>query len=141
MCGGSGILCDLITYRDARYFKDKVLVCLPACLVGRKLIPYLVSQGMRAGVGAIDPMYVQVDMPERRYFSDMVDYCLAFYRALFRGYSLGDSLEAYRERCSYYIDLYRDHLHEWESADWMYNAAKNNRDVLQGFGDLTWRVT
>jgi len=121
--------------------KERILVGLPACLSAQKLGPAAVQSGAKAFVGSKEEMMAQWNEVDHNYMADWFDYTLTFYRSLVASMSnnmttkdaLSKALNDYKERCSYYMDLYKNHLDTWPNADFYFVACRQNRDFVVGF--------
>jgi len=131
---GPGIL----ALDNAVQAKDRIVVGLPACLAAQKLGPTSVRAGAKAFVGSLEEMYAAWVEQDHNYMADWFDYTLTFYRSLVGSMSAGKSVEEalskalvdYRERCTYFEQVYKQHLLDWPNADFYLHAVKQNRDFV-----------
>lgn len=133
ICGDS-ILCDMITVHDVNILKDMIVVAAPCCLTGRELAVEAVKAGAKAYVGSTEVMYASFDEYEHPYRRDWNDMFLTLYRGILTK-TVEEAVRDYKNRCTYYMELYKRHFIDWPNADWNYMAAKFNRDYLTFFGD------
>ena len=121
--------------------REHIVVGLPACLSAQQLGPALVKAGAKAFVGSREEMYAQWNESEHNYMSDWFDYTLTFYRSLVGSLSagkgvdeaLGKALKDYQDRCTHYMELYKNNLQTWPNADFYTVAVRQNRDFVVGF--------
>jgi hypothetical protein len=126
---------------NAGEVREHVVVGMPACLSAQQLGPALVKAGAKAFVGSREEMYAQWSESEHDYMADWFDYTLTFYKSLVTsltaGKSVKESLEKalndYRERCTYYEQLYKQHIQDWPNSDFYLHAVKQNRDFVVGY--------
>ncbi len=124
---------------DTKYLKDKILVANPACEVGLFFAPKMIKDGGRAALASVEPMFAQFVEDEHDYQADWHDYTLLLYGSLIKE-TVGDALQAYRDRCTEFMELYQSKIGEWPTADWNYNAVRENRDEFKVFGNPQARV-
>jgi len=139
LCGES-YTCDMLTVKDVRFLKGKIVVACPACLTARQLGPAAVAAGAKAWLGSVSYMYAQFPEAEHNYFADWVDYTLQLYRALIEGRTVLEALEAYQAKGSQYLKLYYENLQRWPNADWNYQAAWKNLRYFTVLGDTSAKV-
>jgi hypothetical protein len=133
---GPGILA-LDNVGEAR---ERIIVGLPACLSAQRLGPASVLAGAKAFVGSREEMYAQWNEQDAPYMQHWFDYTLTFYRSLVASLTAGKSVEEalskaltdYRDRCTYYMELYKRNLETWVSSDFYYTATRQNRDFVVG---------
>jgi len=121
--------------------KERIIVGMPACLSAQRLGPTSVLAGAKAFVGSKEEMYAQFSEAERNYTSDWFDYTLTFYRSLIASLNarrspeeaLEKALRDYREKCTYYIELYKQNMDRLPNADFYAHAVRQNRDYVVGF--------
>lgn len=138
ICGESPI-CDGITTEDAYLFKDKIVVCAPACEVGQTLGPTAIYKGAKAFVGATTSMYGAWREAEHDYYADWRTYFETLYRYIMTD-TVSYAVQAYKDKATEFIELYKANEDGWPNADWYINATYVNRDRLQIFGDGNARV-
>jgi hypothetical protein len=138
ICGESP-MCDAIGVEDAYLFKDKIVVCAPACEVGQVLGPIAIRNGAKAFIGATTSMYGAWQELDHDYYSDWRVYFETLYKSLLTK-SVGDSLQAYKDKASEFIELYKKNERLWPNADWYINATYVNRDRLEAFGSKDAKI-
>ena len=134
--GGPGILA-VDNVGEAR---ERIIVGLPACLSARQLGPASVKAGAGAFVGSVEEMYAAWPEAEHDYLRDWFDYSLTFYKSLVASLNAGKSVEEavekalrdYRERCSYYEELYKRNLQVWHNSDFYLHTVKQNKQFVVG---------
>lgn len=118
--------------------KGHIIVGLPACLSAQQLGPATVRAGAKAFAGSMEEMYAAWSEQEHNYMADWFDYTLTFYKSLVGLLTAGKTVEEamskaladYRERCSHFEQLYKQHLQDWPNADFYLHAVKQNRDFF-----------
>jgi len=135
--GGPGIL----AVDNVGDVKERIIVGLPACLSAQKLGQATVNAGAKAFVGSLEEMYAAWVEQEHDYMADWFDYTLTFYRSLISSLNAGKTvreasekaLKDYKERCTYYMELYKQNLETWQNSDFYVHACRQNRDFVIGF--------
>lgn len=138
LCGESPF-CDAITISDAHLFKDKIVCAAPACEVGQVLAPVAIQHGAKAFIGAMTSMYGAWPEAEHNYYADWRMYFETLYKGLLTE-TVGDAVQAYKNKATEFIQLYKSKEDKWPSADWYVNATYVNRDRLEVFGDKYAKV-
>jgi len=136
---GDDPFCKGITSLDAELFRDKIITALPACEVGAELGPKAVEHGAIAFVGAEEAMYGAFWEPEHDYYADWVDCILTFYDSLIVK-TVGEAVNDYKNKVAQYVNLYKQNIGYWHSAEWYAETASINMKHLKVFGDANARL-
>ena len=99
---------------DTKYLRGKILVANPACEVGQFFAPRMIQQGGRAALASVEPMYAHFVEDEHDYQEDWHDYTLTLYSHLLKE-TVGDAYQAYQDRCSHFMELYKSKIGEWRA--------------------------
>jgi len=138
ICGESPF-CDGLTTADAGLFKDKIVICAPACEVGQTLGPTSIYKGARTFIGATTSMYGAWKESDHDYYADWRTYFETLYKYAMTD-TMGFAIQAYKDKATEFIEIYKSNENVWPNADWYINATYINRDRLQLFGDPNARV-
>jgi hypothetical protein len=133
---GENPFCDAIGMSDLHLFEGKIVVCAPACEVGKVLGPASIQNGARTFIGATTSMYGAWPEYDHNYYADWREYFEMLYKGLLTE-TTNDAVQMYKNRASNFIELYKSKEGEWPNADWYINATYVNRDRLEIFGDKT----
>jgi len=136
---GENPFCDGLTTLDAHLFKDKIVVCAPACEVGQALGPTSIYKGAKAFIGATTSMYGAWEEVENNYYADWRNYFETLYKYLMTD-TVGNAVQAYKNKATEYIEIYKSKEDVWPNADWYINATYVNRDRLEVYGDPNARI-
>lgn len=129
---------NMVTVESA-YILGNQLVYTMACESAKEL-------GKRVGelngnyFGSTQPMYGGFPEFEHNYLKDFIECWNIIPRYLLAGYTAEKALQAYKSRCSYYIDMYESMTDKWVNADWYADAMRENRDWYVFIGDIDTNI-
>lgn len=128
-------LCQLgFGINDTHWLRNKILVAAPACEVGEYFAPRMIKDGGKAALASVEPMFAAFVENEHDYQADWHDYTILLYKTLMTE-SVGDAYQAYQDKCTEYLELYKSKLGTWPNADWYINSTTRNRDDFMLFGN------
>jgi hypothetical protein len=103
-----------------------------ACDSGRELGPKAPS---RAYFGSVEPYYVALTYPSHDFMTDFFETWMVIPQALIQGKAAGEALSLYVKKCTEFINLYGQHLRDWQGAEEFKQFLTQNRDSFRVFGD------
>lgn len=126
-----GLVVPLVEVLTKELLRDTITVTY-ACESGRELGSKAPS---RAYFGATEPYYVALTYPQHDFMSDFFETWKVIPQALVEGKTAGEALELYKRKCTEYINLYGQHLLDWQGAEEFKQFLTQNRDSFKVFGD------
>jgi hypothetical protein len=124
---------DLISTDNINQFQGTIIVAI-ACDTGLTLGPQAIANGIETYFGAVDVINVAFPELEHDYLSDFSDVFTTIPIALLSGKTAEQALQAYVDRCNYYIGIYQANP-GWSLSEWYMQALEHNRDVFRLFGN------
>jgi len=131
-----GLVVPLVEVLTKELLRDTIAVAY-ACESGRELGPQAPS---RAYFGSIEPYYVALTYPSRDFMSDFFETWKVIPQALVEGKTAGEALQLYVKKCTEYINLYGQHLNDWQGAEEFQRFLTQNRDSFRVFGNADARL-
>lgn len=126
-----GLVFPLVEVLTKELLRDTITVTY-ACESGRVLGPEAPS---RAYFGAVEPYYVALTYPEHDFMADFFETWKVIPQALVEGKTAKEALDLYVNKCTEFINLYGQHLNDWQGAEEFKQFLTQNRDSFRLFGD------
>lgn len=132
----NGFIIPLVEVLTKELLRDTITVTY-ACESGRVLGPEAPS---RAYFGSVEPYFVALTYPSRDFMSDFFETWKVIPLALVEGKTASEALQLYVKKCTEYINLYGQHLADWQGAEEFQRFLTQNRDSFRLFGDASARL-